>query len=132
MEHESFADFLKRVREESRKGTKTGYAEFEWDGFTATRAETAARTAYFKIDYLRMREEMFKQKLIEEDELLKNFYNIGIDYGSKPDMSYSRPVLSAKKQDTIKKLTVFMNDSAATLGEKENAKRLIEKIKAGV
>jgi len=121
MEPESLTDFLKRIKEEKRKGTKTGYAEFEGPVFASTRAETATRTAQF-----RSFEEFLKATAAEAFANAAEFaYWTGIDLGS------NKPDISAKKREKIKKLEAFMNDSAATSGEKENAKRLIEKIKAG-
>jgi hypothetical protein len=125
MEIEGFSDFLKRIREEKRKGTKTGYADFEWDGYTSARAETATKTAQFKSfeEFLRSNIAGDFSKAAE-DNFFKHFVSgIGLN-SDKPDVD-------AKKQEKIKKLEAFINDAAATSGEKENAKRLIEKIKAG-
>jgi hypothetical protein len=82
-------------------------------------------------EFYKMIEKMFREKFISEDEIFK-YFHVGVDLGSKPDMSYTKPILSAKKQEKIKKLQAFINDPVATPNEKENAKRLIEKIKAGV
>ena len=102
------------------------FDKWEKASYSNTSVKTANETIKAE-DIFKLYEELFKQRMVDESDVFKAF-NFGNLY---VHVDYTKPELSAQKEAKIKKLEAMISDSSTTSGEKENAKRLIEKIKAG-